>query len=91
MRGGYVDVSNLRDPGVAAGTAKRLLAYLREHRLSLIVALLALVVVASLNMVAPWVTKIVVDEYLPSEDFGAVLWRWPSCWAPICFAPRPPC
>ncbi len=74
MRGGYVDVSNLRDPGVAAGTAKRLLAYLREHRLSLIVALLALVVVASLNMVAPWVTKIVVDEYLPSEDFGAVLW-----------------
>ena len=74
MRGGYVDISNLRERGAAAGAAKRLLGYLREHRLSLIFALLALVVVASLNMVAPWITKVVIDEYLPTGEFGPVLW-----------------
>ena len=74
MRGGYVDISNLRERGVATGTARRLLGYLREHRLSLIGALLALIVVASLNLVAPWITKIVIDDYLPNEDFGPVLW-----------------
>ena len=74
MRGGYVDTSNLRERGVATGTAKRLLGYLREHRLSLIGALLALLVVASLNLVTPWITKIVIDEYLPTGDFGPVLW-----------------
>ena len=74
MRGGYVDISNLRERGVAIGTARRLLGYLREHRLSLIGALLALLVVASLNLVAPWITKIVIDDYLPNEDFGPVLW-----------------
>ena len=74
MRGGYVDISNLRERGVAIGTARRLLGYLREHRRSLIGALLALLVVASLNLVAPWITKIVIDDYLPNEDFGPVLW-----------------
>ena len=67
MSGGYVDISNLRERGVAAGTAKRLLGYLREHRLSLILALLALVLVASLNLVTPWITRIVIDEYLPAK------------------------
>ncbi len=74
MRGGYVDISNLRERGVAIGTARHLLGYLREHRRSLIGALLALLVVASLNLVAPWITKIVIDDYLPNEDFGPVLW-----------------
>jgi len=74
MRGGYVDISNLRERGVATGTARRLLGYLREHRPSLIGALLALLVVASLNLVTPWITRIVIDDYLPNEDFGPVLW-----------------
>jgi subfamily B ATP-binding cassette protein MsbA len=59
---------------VATGTARRLLGYLREHRPSLIGALLALLVVASLNLVTPWITRIVIDDYLPNEDFGPVLW-----------------
>ena len=64
-RGAYVDISNLRSPGVAIGAAGRLLNYLREHRGNLVDALAALVIVAPLNVVTPWVTKIVVDDYLP--------------------------
>ena len=74
MRGGYVDVSNLGESGVAMGTARRLLAYLREHRASLVLALLSLVLVASLNLVAPWVTKIVIDDYLVAGEFSKILW-----------------
>ncbi|MDP6507945.1 MAG: ABC transporter ATP-binding protein [Chloroflexota bacterium] len=68
----YVDISNLSEPGVALGTARRLLAYLRDHRLSLAGAMFSMVLVASLNLVAPWVTKIVIDDHVVDGDFGAV-------------------
>lgn len=69
-----MDISNLRAPGVAMGAAGRLLSYLREHRGNLVIALAALVVVAALNVVTPWVTKIVVDDYLPVGDFDLIIW-----------------
>ncbi len=73
MRGrAYVDISNLSDPGVALGTAQRLLGYLRDHRMSLAGAIVSMVLVASLNLLAPWVTKIVIDDHVVSGDFGAV-------------------
>lgn len=73
-RGAYVDVSNLRTPGAAMGAAGRLLNYLREHRSDLVLALAALIVVAALNVVTPWVTKIVVDDYLPVGAFDLIVW-----------------
>ena len=69
-----MDISNLRSPGVAIGAAGRLLNYLREHRGNLVVALAALIIVATLNVVTPWVTKIVVDDYLPVGDFELIIW-----------------
>ncbi len=72
MRMEYVDTSNLGRAAVA-GTARRFAGYLRPHARTIGLAFLALGAAALLNVVPPFATKIVVDDFLTTGDFEGVL------------------
>ena len=52
---------------------RRLLTYLRPYRGQVLVATLAIVGHSALELVPPYLTKIVIDRYVPARDAGGVL------------------
>ena len=58
---------------------KRLLAYLRPYRWQTTIALVAIVIKAGVDVLGPYLTKVVVDKYLARAAGGhSVLDRWLS-------------
>ena len=52
--------------------AGRLLAYARPYRLLVVAALACLIVDGLLQLVGPWLTKVVIDQAIPAGDTGLV-------------------
>ena len=74
MRTTHVDTSNLSGRAVA-GTLRRFLKYVRPHRRKVALAFGALSIAALVNLVPPWMTKIVVDDFIEQEDAAGALRR----------------
>ena len=72
MRTTHVDTSNLSGRAVA-GTLRRFLKYVRPHRKKVGLAFGALSVAALVNVVPPWMTKIVVDDFITQKDAAGAL------------------
>src|SRR5687767_10927519 len=51
---------------------RRLLAYLRPYRAQVAVALAAIIVHSLLQLAPPYLTKIVIDEYIPAGDLSGL-------------------
>lgn len=51
----------------------RLLGYLKPHRPAVAVAIVTLFLVAGLELVGPWLTKLALDEYIPKHDSHGLL------------------
>jgi ATP-binding cassette subfamily B protein len=52
---------------------RRLLAYLGPYRGNVVVAVVMLVLASGLELVGPWLTKVAIDDAIPSGDFR-LLW-----------------
>ena len=72
MRTTHVDTSNLSGRAVA-GTLRRFLKYVRPHRRKVALAFGALSIAALVNLVPPWMTKIVVDDFIAQGDAAGAL------------------
>ena len=72
MRTTHVDTSNLSGRAVA-GTLRRFLKYVRPHRRKVALAFGALSIAALVNLVPPWMTKIVVDDFIDEKDAAGAL------------------
>ena len=51
---------------------RRLLTYLRPYRRYVAVAIAALIVNSLLELVPPYLTKLVIDEYIPARDLSGI-------------------
>ena len=51
---------------------RRLLTYLRPHRRRVVIAIAAIVAHAMLELVPPYLTKLVIDRYIPAADLSAL-------------------
>src|SRR5688500_1051714 len=51
---------------------RRLLVYLRPHWKAVLVALVAILAGAALQIVPPWLTRHVIDVAIPARDFDAL-------------------
>jgi ATP-binding cassette subfamily B protein len=51
---------------------RRLIGYLRPYRRQVFVAIAAIIVHAGLELVPPYLTKIVIDQYIPSRDLSGL-------------------
>lgn len=51
---------------------RRLLTYLRPHRRQVAVALLAIAVHSVLQLAPPYLTKVVIDDYIPAGDLSGL-------------------
>ena len=72
MRSTYVDTSNLSGRKVA-GTLRRFLLYVVPHRRKVALAFGTLSIAALVNVLPPWMTMIVVDDFIAEKDAaGAV-------------------
>lgn len=49
---------------------RRLLAYLSPYRGNVVLAVFMLVAASGLELVGPWLTKVAIDDAIPSRDFG---------------------
>ncbi|HKJ93412.1 MAG TPA: ABC transporter ATP-binding protein [Longimicrobiales bacterium] len=47
---------------------RRLLRYVRPHRVRVVLAVAVLLVVSLLELVGPWLTKVVLDQAIPQKD-----------------------
>ncbi len=68
----YVDTSNLSRNAVA-GTLRRFLRYIKPHRRNVGIAFITLSIAALLNLIPPWATKIVVDDFIANADAAGAL------------------
>ena len=68
----YVDTSNLSRHAVA-GTLHRFLNYVKPHRRNVGIAFGTLSIGALLNLIPPWATKIVVDDFIANADGSGAL------------------
>jgi ATP-binding cassette subfamily B protein len=53
---------------------KRLLGYLRPYKWQVVLALLAIVLKAGADVVAPYLTKVAIDKYLAQRSAGGTHW-----------------
>jgi ATP-binding cassette subfamily B protein len=53
---------------------RRLLGYLRPYTAWAFAALGAIVVHSALQLAQPWLTKVVIDDYIPARDLAGVAW-----------------
>ena len=61
---------------------KRLLGYLRPYWRSVVVALAAIIAHSVLQLAPPYLTKLVIDNYIPAGDLGGlvqVAWSTSRC------------
>ena len=68
----YVDTSNLSRTAVT-GTLRRFLRYVKSHRRNVGIAFVTLSLAALLNLIPPWATKIVVDDFIANADAAGAM------------------
>ena len=51
---------------------RRLLTYLRPYRGQVIVAVVAIIGHSALDLAPPYLTKVVIDRYIPAGDLGGL-------------------
>ena len=52
---------------------KRLLGYLRPYRWQVMVALVAIILKAGVDVLGPYLTKVAIDKYLTNRPSGSFL------------------
>ena len=68
------DTDAVRDVTLAEGTSRRVWAFARPYRATIVVFLAAILVAALLALVPPLVVRAILDDAIPDGNRGLILW-----------------
>ncbi|MGA1704865.1 MAG: ABC transporter ATP-binding protein [Ilumatobacteraceae bacterium] len=68
------DTDAVRDVTLAEGTSRRVWAFARPYRTTIVVFLAAILVAALLALVPPLVVRAILDDAIPDGNRGLILW-----------------
>lgn len=73
MRGGTVNIDEIKGKAYDSKLMKRLLGYVKPYKKYVIMAILLNVIVAGLGPLRPYLTKVAIDDSIANKDYNSLL------------------